>query len=653
MPTYKDVKNAVSRLETEARSREASESLKSRYSSDKFIKSFSSTDLHKLVIIERGVIHDSIPYLKLYRVAMENGSIVMCTNSGDISSPLFGVSSNVAIPNGATVLVIRYPGATYGVIIAVEPDVLAITGASKPDELVAGSNIGFVSSTHTRYILASQTPGGGGIRAWKDMHLDAIPGDWVQMSKTGLSLFLDNFIVGLRANEYCGVWANYLDSLLRIAGFNYQLWTGGSEEFSYTKGIAFLKYSGYGYSTREQLGQKYPIDAGPQPYSELGPERTDHPYSRVSNLEHISVLGETDEYSRLPQHRVQRWEGLLGQGGMQWIFAPKKNSKGTFPLPVAQTGVTSQGFIIQRSAKGILISKYPFISAPVRIADPEEDIGNESTATEFNKVNQFLQKSIQDSFAATSLTQYGLLFRNVLDIQNIICNWDAQAGFYTFPKKFKFITETELNEYLNTALNFSGKNLYSFSSIYLDPFGDIEVTNGSGSSVILSGKDIIISAKGSVHINAGEDVVISGKNIVSYGASTVGAKASDGQYINVTKNGTYLGGNVDVENLQAQTAAFKTCGTYNERGLQDVYTTKVIVGSWVVNSTLDKSIDGYEKHPNAKLSMFVGSKLAELTDKNICKTPIEVGITENVILPNYPNDETYVNIDYVPVKKDN
>lgn len=473
---------------------------------------YNVSDLkNRVLLVEQGTIQDVVPFLRLYRVALLKGHILNCTYAADVAFQPLGVSDNTILSPGTTVLVARLPNETYGIIISVIPDFVKTYGDSYADELVQGSNVGFFSDLTQKSIMYYQPPGGGGISAWKDVHVDALPGDWARFSRLGAALFVSDFLSGFRLNEYCGLWLNYFDSLLRIAGLNYQLWTGGSEEYSMLYWKAFLRYRGYGYSIDSQLGKRLEGSAT-DPFLTTNASYYEHPDAHVSNVEHISIArGETSSIARLPQHKVQEWEGILGQGGAKWLISNKYKDTGTFPVPDAQECITAHGTYIVQSRSGILLAKYPFISAPVRVSDPDEAYGKPSIEDFEDDFESFLTKLSNINFTGKLPL---ISTTHILDIRNLLCNWEATAGFYLLPKKFKFIKETELYNHFQQGLKLAqGSSAYSPAFFYMDPFGDIIIQNGQGARIELRGGSIRISAPENIYIDAGSNTVVFGKDV--------------------------------------------------------------------------------------------------------------------------------------------
>ncbi|HOK53037.1 MAG TPA: hypothetical protein PKV43_01095 [Armatimonadota bacterium] len=483
-------------------------------------------DISQLVIIERGVVQDCLPYLRNYRVALEMGSVITCTPLMSSGPGLWGVLDASGYLPGTQVLVLRIPGEAYGYIIGAIPEFISSYGEELSNELVHGSNVGYVRDFQ-RDLIATGGLLAGGIYAWRGAPLDATAGEFVKISKTGTALFLDPMVAALQASDYCGVWANYLDSLLRVAGLNYQLWTAGSEEFVYTQAGNIWKYKGWGYHVSRQLGVKGTSQA--QALWKIPDEVSQNVSSKLSPIEHSSVLfGEQPNISRLPAHDVQEWEGLVGQGGTKIVYQIGRN-----PIPVSKQTVTAHGRILLSSSRAIVIAKYPFITAPWRVGEPDEQAGDSPNVT--TKCAQFLQSASNlPSFVSKvlSTTDY-----TPLDIYNIVANWEAFAGFLTNPGKFTPITERIISNTVKLRLRW-GPRIDAPAFIILDDLGNIVLRNNSGASIELKNGDIRISCPGTIYIDSGTQIKTFSATQNHYAEERINIFASERVQLQVRGAGT-------------------------------------------------------------------------------------------------------------------
>ncbi len=485
--------------------------------------------LSGVVLIEQGVIQDVFPFLRLYKVAISGGPIIVCTYAADSTSGNFGVQDHTTLTIGTTVWVVRTPGAPYGAIFAVQPEFLTVAGMRHADEIVSGSNIGYISDPFYRTILLRKPPKGG-MPYWDGSHLDSIPGEWVKMAHTGVAIFADPFLAGIRANEYCGVWVNYFDSLLRIAGLNYQKWTGGSEENEYIDWDKYISYKGYAYTLAGQAGMK---TASGHQFQELSAAYHEHPELRISAIEPTSaIFGESATISRFPAHNKQEWGGIIGQGGLEFVtsnYAPSGQS----PVPVSRIQIanTASGFHVVQADRGILLAKYPLIPTVVRAADFDEELYDPDGKC-VQRATYLIPKLLKGE-TIFNTAFYLAASRNLYDIRNYLCNWEALAGIYAYINKFKILTEKKIGQIKRVRVHPNDRFGGGCAYIYLDPAGDIVLENRSGARIELIGADIRITAPGKIIIDSGEKIATFSRMTELFSIDKISISSKD-RSINIT-----------------------------------------------------------------------------------------------------------------------
>ena len=521
--------------------------------SDPLFKKFHARNtMASIIVVEQGVIQDVFPFLRLYKVALNAGPITVCTFGGESTGGLFGVQDQSTLVVGTTVWVVRYPGTGYGTIISTQPEFVTVFGSRKVEELVDGSNIGYISEPIYRTLLAYKPPRGG-MPMWEGAHLDSIPGEWVKMAHTGIGIFVDPFLAGIKANDYCGVWVNYLDSLLRIAGLNYQRWTGGTEEYDYVDGSAVLTYKGYGYTIANQ-GGSYLFDY--IKCQHIPPEVNHNSRVRASSLEPETAL-RANVYgsARLPFHYKQSWGGVLGQGGLDITV-----SKGRVPFNLkdvrggTQVANTASGFHIVQARCGILLAKYPLIPVPIKLFDFDEAL-EEKTENMRKRVRaaiSMMQRGEDYPYggAFTPKTLWNVRLNNIRDIRNFLCNWEALAGIYAYIDNF--IIQTEKDVLLGNIVDMD-RPTEKPGFIYIDIEGNILLENGYGTRVELVGTDIRLTAANNIYIDCGNKLSLFGRDVFVRGHYTAGLASN--------KRGLSMGDKFDlkVDKFQAEVADIKKC----------------------------------------------------------------------------------------------
>lgn len=503
--------------------------------------------------ISVGTILEVFTFFNTYKVSLLNGPILLCTVIPDSGLGFIAPIGFKGYTVNTQVFVLYRPGSKYGYILGAIPPLVIIPGAYNPDELIAAANSGISIEPFYRVLFDRIKLGKTRLPYWWGAPRDLLEGDVGYISETGLGFFVSPFLAGLRANEYCGIWVNYLDSLLRLAGFNFQEWTGGSERAVMLDWTLVWGYEGLAASLYDQLGLRKQFDEIPGSVL-LTPEEWTGLDSRKSNFEPIDLVefkeqeqggqngegqedeggeeGEGEEEAekdeetkerealtkdqvqdaifRLPFHTYQRWFGSVAPGQQHFVFAPPGHpeafSDNFIPRPLAHWGATLSGYLFFRSVNGILLAKYPYISAPTRILDVGEGAGA-LTEKQIDNAKEYVFRKDNDTPGKRYTT---IRCNTIYDIHNFIANWEAQLGFNIFTKSFQYINESLQHSFADEkypdekdGLGFKRR---SSSYIYLDPYGNISITNGAGSCIEMVGDTIRISAPGRVLIDSGNQI---------------------------------------------------------------------------------------------------------------------------------------------------
>jgi hypothetical protein len=482
--------------------------------------------------IRVGTISAVYPHLGLYTIIDHYGSYVTGVALSLTGHSIFGSEAVKVFSPGCEVLYIYIDSLKLGIILGALPEKVSFPGTYKQEELVPGSYSGYLADPFVQ--VAEQTLGRYGLlERYRGTYIDAIPGDVTQISRSGTALFTSPFLVGLKANEFCGVWANYIDSLLRIAGWNFQEWTSGYEKATHVNWNLIWEYEGHAATIFEQLGYRRAFEPSSYSFWETG-DRKGRIYQRVGPLEIAYnsagqlleipgdnstrnqssgsyIKGNLGKY-RLPFHTRQIWGGILSPGKTEFLFAQPDSIEGystestPLPRPLVQQGTTHTGIWYVKSTNAILLCKFPWVSAPVRVVDIDEKSGS----IKYGKVRQAERYLYRQDLNTKQKDFTTIRCNSLYDIQNYITNWEAKLGFYIFSDKFEFITEEKqqgirFHQY-GKEKPVLKRQRRSASFIYMDPYGDIILENGAGASIELIGDTIRISAPGGVLIDAGYQI---------------------------------------------------------------------------------------------------------------------------------------------------
>lgn len=411
------------------------------------------TALEREPFLCMGRVGDPIAYTHFYKIRLyREGGIIPACMATQTSHEVSGAHQmNVLMP-GTQVVVMWAPHMPFGIILGVVPDFMLSPLDAMGDRVVQGSRVGLqVDSYHN---FAFNLVMAGGIIDWSaGRPNDQITtGEWGATTETGLMFFLDPFMMMMRVDEETGVFGFYDDQMLRVAGHNLELRSSGYErtddddewEFDITESCV----PGYLWEGR-----------GAFDLADQDIISTSHTTEEVQLT--IPWYAETEPYSdhQQPIRRYRKFMGYLGQGYKRTLFIlPEPGSadrdeaipglqqitdETRFP-GVAEEQWGLDGFISQRSAKGIILSKRILIPEPKRVKLEEDTSGD--TATNYSADGVFgmgpphlISDIAYPTCQPTNLLQAAAFF----DLYAHVFNWRGLHPFYYHTRDIYMPDETD------------------------------------------------------------------------------------------------------------------------------------------------------------------------------------------------------------------
>lgn len=353
-------------------------------------------DLGKATRILFGRVIEGVAYTHFYRVQVENGmSTVPCVSLGQTSFSVMGARQLNTYSPGTGVYIILHPDAWFGVILGAEPDYQIDPTHALPDFIVQGSRVGLqVDGVHKGPFSLSE---GGTIPDWSASRPSDLltAGEWGAITETGLRVFLDSFMAALAVDETTGVWAFYLDRLLRVAGWNLQTRSCGRDREEFDDDTELHLAERHAFNLWEALGLPERPDPLHPPYREFTPLETQQTKPWYGRYEPFY-----DDQQGI--HRVEEYRGYLGQlykRLAKLLPFPERMPTATFPgvgassLPetrkrpfrladqtvfpgVFEETLLPTGEWMVRSAKGIILAKELRLEPPKQVRKPEQADGD-------------------------------------------------------------------------------------------------------------------------------------------------------------------------------------------------------------------------------------------------------------------------------------
>lgn len=430
-----------------------------------------------------GIIHDGTAIANNYIVHPDHGhNPIIAVPMTQTSSAAFGATEfNTYIP-GTRVIVVVQDKDNRGFILGAIPHTLEC-GKRGFQDYYSQASRNRVDDCHKKHIKQQKSSNMADQSNWRPYDA-TLGGEWGAMSSTGIRVAVDDFMLQAAVNEFCGLYGFYHDNMLRVAGYNMQVWTAGSERDSYMDQAECNDSQGYTPYPWEGMGVLRP---GPPVVEEYEPGC----YHCFEQKPYYSRWENKHEFAQ-PYHRSQVFFGYLGQGMRQIVHAPPygqerwtykgvpgpkgetpfdskiepRRNGGTFDYgceggpdklkdheeqPVyglSEENKALDGRLFLASAKGVHISKRILLPFPQRIKRPE-DIKNGDDADQEYKAASMFGKGKDHEITGTIKTtdeKYPNLQRAaaLLDLHGYLYNYSGLHAFYWHAKDYKTWEQQEL-----------------------------------------------------------------------------------------------------------------------------------------------------------------------------------------------------------------
>lgn len=448
-----------------------------------------------------GTVSDGSALVNMYVVHPDGGGDpVLATVATDTAAACWGPTNISGIIPGARVLVVRQSKDTDHYIVGSMPTSLE-TGRRAMHDYISQAARNRVDDTHKKYIKQPKNGGMSDYSAWRPYDA-TLGGDWGVICTTGTRITVDDFMVQAAVNDFCGLYGFYHDNMLRLAGYNMQVWTAGSERDAYMDQAEYNDSQGYTPYPWEGMGVLKPGIKVIEQYEPGCYHAWDQKpfYSRWENKHEFAQ----------PYHRSQVFFGYIGQGMRQLVHAPpdgkqrwtyKGNKGSTGEKPFDSKIESTRGFkyeseggpdkdtdhqddpvfglseenkaldgrIFMASAKGIHITKRILLPFPNRIRRPE-DVNRGDDASKQYKASSLFGNGEEHPITGTIKTtdpKYPNLQRAaaLLDLHGYLYNYSGLHGFYWHKDDYKTWEQQELgyadyNQKIPTFTQLAGRKMY-------------------------------------------------------------------------------------------------------------------------------------------------------------------------------------------------
>lgn len=333
------------------------------------------------------VVLHAMPHLGWYKVqtGTSNGWLPCCSLVHGSTNPLGPREITLYRPN-SRVLVFKPVGVAYGVILGAVPDQLIDNKVQLPDWLWQGSNTGLKRSQGHMYPIKSLAQQGN-VRDFSNMApVDSVGEEMLHVTETGHALMMDSFQAMLRLNEMCGIFLNHFDSYTRLAGYNFDFFSGAD---------SWMHRVDEGESRIHIKRFVYPWEAIGlySPGTDIAKEIDDTDVHYTAPRGKVD-LGEGDEDIQSID-RAGEHHGYPGQGGFDYVQTPPKTDgvlhykEEIYPEGLSADSRNLDGGRFISSAKEIGIVKSVKLLMAKEIKPPEHGKGDDARADNYKFSSMF------------------------------------------------------------------------------------------------------------------------------------------------------------------------------------------------------------------------------------------------------------------------
>lgn len=506
---------------------------------------------------------DTFAHSGLYLLYNALGEIVMCRDMSDASGMPLG-SRNVGMyPPGASVLVYQPPDQLPVIIGSVAP---MVTDAklALPDSLGIGTNVG--AWNDSMHFAPLKDPAEGLVNHSGGRPVNCLPGDWGRINDLGAAIFLGRLLTLLRASDGAQIQAFWGDDLLRIIGYNMEVFTSSSEK-----------------RDLNDQGEHHGVyRSSPFPWEALGKggaRGETHTEGKSQPLAPDMVYGpvepKEDDQLIIPRHVIM--SGYLGDIEREYVCIPpagldisrfEKKDKYLGALEITKHIDGSYGV---RSAKQITLEKYVLLPVPKELIAPEDPLGDDDTNYKFAGQHGGGESHEMKEFEWDE-DKAGVRAQQLWDYHAYFFGRYTQIGLARHKKDWYLPEENELTEMADRAsiepstVNMGHKfyaELPSPKEITIDERsghkvkfyatrsvikqcddGSILLEDGFGSQIRLEGGNIFLTCPGDVW-------TLPGRNAVTWAPHDVIQRAGNSADITAAKKDVRIKGEQNVHVLAA------------------------------------------------------------------------------------------------------
>lgn len=312
-------------------------------------------------------IEDSFAHAGSYLVRLPAGRLVNASDLNSVGCVPLGARPASSYPIKSRVIVVQIPGVDQYVIIGSVGKSIGDPNLVLPDSIVLRSQVGLFQDPLHFSVFSNPKSDLGNFSAGRPA--DVLPGDWGVATDLGMMVFLGRMMATIKASDGAKVEAFWGDDLLRLVGYNYELFTAGAEDRRINDEGEYNEFYRCGMFPWEGLGIAKMGTAVQMADGRLKPDSGKAKYEPLVD-------------DQLIVQRYLKMGGYIGDIQREFVCSPPANlQRETYSAQTKYAGLldivkSSNGAFAVRSAKEIILEKYSLIAVPKELIAPEDPLGD-------------------------------------------------------------------------------------------------------------------------------------------------------------------------------------------------------------------------------------------------------------------------------------
>ena len=322
-----------------------------------------------------GTIHDVFSHTGAYIVRVPGGRTRMGVMLAEVSDTPLGAREIRHLQIGDAVMCASNQQESWIYIMGAVPAAIYDPRFVVPDSLVMRSMVGILQDQMHNSPYAKEKNDLANFSGGRP--LDTLEGDWGFINELGVAVWLGKLMTQMRASDIAKMEMFWGDDLVRLFGWNFELFTGGRESRHYDDEGEYIeidRWTPYGweslgaYEHGEEIFEDNEGDSGG---AERGNEKSRY---------------EPKEATQVMVFRGQTLRGYIGNGIRDQLVAVPPDGTGLSKPDdeklyrgLSEIHQDIDGSVFVRSAKQVILEKSLIMPVPRQKKDPDDPSGDTGT----------------------------------------------------------------------------------------------------------------------------------------------------------------------------------------------------------------------------------------------------------------------------------